>query len=82
MLFDKSKVRRERFKQRRALQSSDCALATKSMQGLYFNSRKDKTLIQVTELDGKRHQQTIREEHISIVSEPESKYFDHVTPGS
>ena len=52
------------------------------MQGLYFDSRKDKTLIQVTELDGKRHQRTIWEEHISIVSEPESKYFDHVTPGS
>ena len=31
MLFDKSKVRRECFKQRRALQSSDCALASKSM---------------------------------------------------
>ena len=82
MLFDKSKVRRERFKQRRALQSSDCALASKSMQGLYFDSRKDKTLIQAAELDGKRYQQTIREEHISIVNEPESKYFDHVTPGS
>ena len=49
MLIDKSKVRRERFKQRRALQSSDCALASKSMQGLYFDSRKDKTMIQVTE---------------------------------
>ena len=84
MLIDKSKIRirRERFKQRRALQSSDCALASKSMQGLYFDSRKDKTLIQVTELDGKRHQRTIREEHISIVCEPESKYFDHVIPGS
>ena len=50
------------------------------MQGLYFDSRKDKTLIQMTELDGKRHQRTIWDEHISIVSEPESKYFDHVTP--
>ena len=38
--------------------------------------------MQVTELDGKRHQRTIREEHISIVSEPESKYFDHANPGS
>ena len=33
MLIDKSKVRRKRFKQRGALQSSDCALASKSMQG-------------------------------------------------
>ena len=45
MLIDKNKVRRERFKQRKALQSSDCALASKSMQGLYYDSRKDKTLI-------------------------------------
>ena len=49
MFIDRSKVRRERFKQRRALQSSDCALASKSVQGLCFDSRKDKTLIQVTE---------------------------------
>ena len=39
-------------------------------------------MIHVTELNGKRHQRTIREEHISIVSEPESKYFNHVTRGS
>ena len=36
----------------------------------------------MTELDDKRHQRTIREEHIRNVSEPKSKYFDHVTPGS
>ena len=56
LLIDKSKVRRERSKQRRVLQSSDCALASQSMQGLYFDSRKDKTLIQVTERDGRLHQ--------------------------
>ena len=82
MLIDKSKVWHEHFKQKRVLQSSDCALASKSMQDFYFDSQKDKTLIEVIELDGKRHQRTIREEHISIVSKPESKYFDHVTPGS
>ena len=82
LLIDKSKVRGERSKRRRVLQSSNCALASQSMQGLYFDSRKDKTLIQVTEQDGRLHQQTIREELISIVSEPESTYLDHVTPGS
>ena len=45
------------------------------MQGLYFDSRKDKALIQVTEQDGRLHRRTIREEHISIVSEPETRYF-------
>ena len=38
LLIDKSKVRRERSKQRKALQSSDCTLASQSMQGLYFDS--------------------------------------------
>ena len=52
------------------------------MQGLYFDSRKDKTLIQVTEQDGRLHQRTIREEHISIVIEPKSRYLNHVNPGS
>ena len=52
------------------------------MQGLYFDSRKDKTLIHVTEQHGRRHQRTIREKHISIVSELESRYLDHVTPSS
>ena len=59
-----------------------CALALQSMQGLYFDSRKDKTLIQVTEQDGRLHQRTIRKKHISIVSKPESRYLDHVTAGS
>ena len=36
----------------------------------------------MTEQDGKLYQRTIREEHISIVREPESRYLDHVTPGS
>ena len=65
LLINKSKVRRERSKQRRAFQSSDCALASQSMQGLYFDSRKDKTFIQVTEQDGRLHHRTIWEEHIS-----------------
>ena len=43
LLIDKSKVRCERSKQRRAQQSRDCALTSQSMQSLYFDSRKDKT---------------------------------------
>ena len=78
LLIDKNNVRCERSKQRKALQSSDCALASQSMQGLYFDSRRDKTLIQVTEQDGRLHQPTIWLEHISIVSEPESRYLDHI----
>ena len=52
------------------------------MQGLYFDFRKDKTLMQVTEQDGRLHQQTIGKEHISIVSERESRYLGRVSPRS
>ena len=38
LLIDKSKVRRERSKQRKVLQNSDFVLASQSMQGLYFDS--------------------------------------------
>ena len=55
LVIDKRKVRRDRSKQRRALQSSDCTLASQSMQGLYFDFRRDKTLIQVIEQDGRLH---------------------------
>ena len=82
LLIDKSKVRCDRCKQRRALQSSDCALASQSMQDLYFESRKAKTLIQVTEQDGGLHQRTIRENYISIIREPESRFLVRATPGS
>ena len=49
---------------------------------MYFDSRKDKTLIEVIEEDCSIYQRSSREEHISIVSEPGSQYFDHVTPSS
>ena len=42
--------------------------------GLYFDGRKDKTL--------QKSGFYSNEEHISIISEPESQYIDHVTPKS
>ena len=37
----------------------------KNMRGLYFDGRKDKTLIQVIETDGFKRQRTTREEYFS-----------------
>ena len=79
LLIDRSKVRRERMKQRKLLQETKIMENTR---GLYLDGRKDKTLIQVIETDGSKRQRTTREEHFSIVIEPDSRYFDHVTPSS
>ena len=82
MIIDKNEVRRERAKRRKSLQNNDHTQALESMRGLYFDSRKDKTLLGVIEEDCSIHQRSSREEHISIVSKPVSQYFDHVTPSS
>ena len=79
LLIDRSKVRRKRMKQRKLLQETEIM---ENIRGLYFDGRKDKTLIQVIETDGSKRQRTTREEHFSIVVEPDSRHFDHVTPSN
>jgi len=65
--IDRSKIRRERKKFRESLQQN---LSEKHL-GLYFDGRKDKTFTS----SGR----SITEEHISVISEPNSKYIDHAT---
>ena len=79
LLIDRSKVRRERMKQPKLLQETEFM---ENIRGLYFDGQKDKTLIQAIETDGSKRQRTTRQEHFSIVVEPDSTYFDHVTPSS
>ena len=75
-VIDRSKVRRERHKKRgdQAMESNT------TFCGLYFDVKKDRTIIQNKMDDGKFHRQTIMEEHVSIVLEPGSSYFTHVSP--
>ena len=47
---------------------------------MYFDGRNDRTIVQNKLDDGKFHRQTITEEHVSIVLEPGSSYFTHVSP--
>ncbi|CAH0552762.1 unnamed protein product [Brassicogethes aeneus] len=76
--IDKNKLRRERSKVRHLLQQQ--ANST-SLVGLYFDGRKDKTLVQ-EKIGNRFHQKTIVEEHISLVQEPGSSYLCHITPNS
>lgn len=75
LVVDKNKIRRARIKER------DLALSENSyyLNGFYFDGRKDRTMIHVT--DGKTSKNiTKTEEHISLISEPGSKYMGHLSP--
>jgi hypothetical protein len=69
-VIDKNKIRREIQKNRRQLQAT---FNKNLITGLYFDGRKDQTIIQY---EGRRETRT--EEHIAIIREPNSEYFGHV----
>ena len=78
-VIDKNKVQRARKKARtNNLASSNTALHLKS---LYFDGRRDQTLSQ-REIDGRLHQRTVVEEHITLLKEPQSQYVGHFTAAS
>lgn len=76
-VIDKSKVFRERVKYRQSISST----RTSEIIALYFDGRKDETISKVI-VSGKCVHITKQEEHISLVEEPDSTYFGHVTPNS
>lgn len=75
-VIDRSKIRRERKKVRHDLQS---VIASKPLRAIYFDGRKDKTLVISSTTDNTSHRKTITEEHISILSEPDSEYIGHLS---
>jgi len=77
IVIDRSKIRRERVKVRRRLQVS----SVKHVSGLYFDGRKDKTRVQVKK-GKKSYPHILTEEHVTLVSEPNSQYLEHITPAS
>ncbi|CAG9826869.1 unnamed protein product [Diabrotica balteata] len=79
-VIDKNKVRRARQKNRNIL-SNEFQSTNKPIKSIYFDGRKDKTLVQ--EKKGERyHKRTIAEEHVSLIEEPNSVYLGHVTPSA
>lgn len=80
MVIDRHKLRRERQRVRTSLQNED-DVSSLPILGIYFDGRKDKTFSQSK--DGENYHRRVKtEEHISIVKEPESVYWGHVTPSS
>ena len=77
-VIDPSKVRRERKKKRKQLQSKQ---TPEDICGIYFDGRKDKTMVNIQD-SGKHYRRTVTEEHYSLLQEPGSSYLGHVTPNS
>lgn len=75
-IIDKNKLRRERKKTRKnIIEKQDLRL----IPALYFDGRKDKTL--VSKKKGQKHyKELIIEEHISLIKEPDSTYLGYITP--
>lgn len=74
-VIDHSKLRRERTKVRSALQNAD---REKIIFGIYFDSRKDQTLVSIQK-EGKFYRKRVTDNHCVFLSEPGSDYFGHVT---
>jgi len=62
-VIDRSKIRRERKRKRSQLQHTQ---ESKTVRGIYFDGRKDKTLVNRKE-SRKYYRRTVIEEHISII---------------
>lgn len=76
LIVDRSKVRRSKRKVNEEIQSRQDETF---IRALYFDGRKDDTIAQVKQ-GAKYRRISIKEEHVSILSEPESVYVGHIVP--
>jgi len=73
-VIDRNKVRRERNSMRSKQMKIDLPI-----KAIYFDGKRDNTMT-VLKKNGKSYKQKITEEHIALVSEPNSEYVGHFTP--
>lgn len=79
-VVDRHKIRRERKKIRTDYQKGN-ERQLEPLKGLYFDGRKDQTLMQES-VGGKMYQKMVLEEHVTMIKEPGSKYLAHIAPTS
>ena len=78
-VIDRYKIRREKSSARKKLQEHQ--LDSSEPYGLYFDGRKDNTLV-IERIESKQFRRTVKEEHYSLIKEPGSEYIGHVSPNS
>jgi DNA-binding protein YbaB len=77
LVIDKNKLRRERQKMRKTLQNKQMS----DINAIYFDGKKDQTLVKV-KINDRWYTEKVIEEHIVLVSEPDSEYLTHKTVAS
>lgn len=80
MVVDRNKIRRARKVTRSKIQNIELS-ENRELLGLYFDGRKDKTISQI-KIGEKFARKTVMEDHIVVLSEPDSKYIGHLTATS
>ena len=79
LIFDKSKIYRERTETRETLQNEELAPAWK-MKAIYFDGRKDQTKVVEEADDGILWQMSTIEDQITLIQKPGGSYLGHVSP--
>ncbi|GBN56982.1 hypothetical protein AVEN_233685-1 [Araneus ventricosus] len=79
LVDDRSKIRRERKRVRNELKYDSLTQINQNpVCGLYFDGRKDNTVVKIVK--GEKYcRNIIKEELVTIVQEPKSKYIGHIT---
>ncbi|GBO38246.1 hypothetical protein AVEN_184818-1 [Araneus ventricosus] len=80
LVVDENKLRREKAKVRKDLKFQALSEAQAlPLKGLYFDGRKDSTLIE-ERVDTKRYTRKAKEEHLCFIEELSSRYITHLSP--
>ncbi|GBM17406.1 hypothetical protein AVEN_119448-1 [Araneus ventricosus] len=80
LVVDENKLRREKAKVRKDLKFQALRKAQAlPLKGLYFDGRKDSTLIE-KRVDTKRYTRKAKEEHLCLIEELGSRYITHLSP--
>lgn len=76
VIIDRSKIERERLLNRRMVKER--TKSTASVIAFSFDGRTDKTKILHRTPDGKFHPRVIKEKHISVLQQPNSKFLGYI----
>ena len=75
---DRHKIRRARKRTRSELSEETTAIGAEKLQSIFFDGRKDLTKVKEC-VSGKTYIKSIKEEHISLIEVPNSKFPGHIT---
>ncbi|GBL60564.1 hypothetical protein AVEN_187135-1 [Araneus ventricosus] len=80
LVVDENKLRREKVRVRKDLKSQALSEAQElTLKGLYFDGRKDSTLIE-ERVDTKRYTRKAKKERLCFIEELGSRYITHLSP--